>query len=148
MFSNLTLYYLNQIGIKPWITKEPSPGYMNSLPLLHTPKIVICISDNLGEKAQLLFNRLISFINLPGDDLLIIPVNEKASVDHIRSVLESQLENKHVVAALLFGNNPVLSELHIASPVIRTLSPEYLLDYPNFKRKVFQDLSSLNCLIA
>ena len=78
--SPISLYYLNQIGIIPWINKE---NYFNPIHLKQNEqtsayKMAVFISPDLDNKARLLLDRIINYINLQKEELLLV---ELGSVD-------------------------------------------------------------------
>ncbi|BCA95374.1 hypothetical protein TUM19329_17350 [Legionella antarctica] len=152
MFSNLTLYYLNQLEIVPWINKEHSLKFQDSAEQVNRNpfKLVILVSADLSHKAQVLLNHMMAYINLKNDELLIIKILAKDSVENKNRPWYSQVENSTPRAMLVLGlnDNELFIDLNLTFPVVRSLSVEDLLNNPQFKKKVFNDLNILKSLVS
>lgn len=160
MYSNLTLYYLNQMGINPWIYKENSLTLHEADSLAtsdlsdsseSTPlKLVIILSSELNSKAQLLFKRMIDYINIDDNELLTITMEQNGLPDNAHQQWASQLDNKKPLAVLSLGPkaNQFLTDDNISYPVLQSMPLEYLLNNPSYKKKIFQDLHYIKNLIT
>ncbi len=147
MFSNLTLYYLNQLGIEPWINKK------NSLKLRDKSnqpvKLVVLISSDLNNKAQTLFNRMMTYISVKNDELLIIKVLEQDFAENQARQWLSQIEKNTPRAILTLGIdiNDLSAGLSSTYPIIQSFTLDYLLENPSYKKNIFHDLSALKKLV-
>jgi hypothetical protein len=130
MYSNLTLYYLNQIGIRPWIKRQD------------VTKLFIFVPSNLSSTANTLLKQMIKYIHLETKELLLIPVQDSGSlVDY-----QYQIDQKNPCAILAIG--VITSPLNLKCSLVTCDSPEALLLHPAQKKKAFQALSYLNQLIT
>ena len=129
MYSNLTLYYLNQMGIKPWIKKTTQQTQI---------KLLVIIPSNLSLKAQSLLKQILSFINLNSEKTRIISIQE--------SIV---LKAYDPLAILLLGCNQseLESNLNIKCPIFFGASLEYLIQHPSEKRKILKELNLINELV-
>jgi len=151
MYSNLTLYYLNQLGIRPWIKKD-SPIALSMQQYIakqEVIKLIVFVSANLSAKAQLLLNRMLVCINLQDHELISINVPEIDPVASLQKQWQSRLQNVAPLAILVLGLNAadLLAHLKVTCPVLRSMDPDYLLDNPVDKKKVLQDLNYINELL-
>lgn len=144
MYSDLTLYYLNQLGITPWIIKEnfvdvPNKDLIKLVVLVHS-------NTNKSKKAQSLLKRMMAFINLDDDELLILNIGANDSNEPNSTSWHTQLEKKSPLAILSLGCNTetLLSDFNLSCPVLTSKDPEHLLSNPSAKKSVFCDLSYLN----
>ena len=64
MYSNLTLYYLNQMGICPWINKENSLESIEKSSTVCPLKLVVLVSNELKGKAESLFKHMMTYLNI------------------------------------------------------------------------------------
>jgi hypothetical protein len=139
MYSHLTLYYLNQIGITPWINKQDSLNNKSQMSDHIAPKIIIVKNNKLDNKAEGLFNRMVSYINLKEPDLLIS--------ETLSSSLVSDEQSPQAILLLGVDFEDLISELNLKCPVFTGVSPDVLLINPSEKRAVFQALHSIKALI-
>lgn len=152
MYSNVTLYYLNQIGITPLVTKD------NSLNLLsksntaesNTLKLIVLISSDFSNKAKSLFNRMMTYINLQENELLLINIKQYDLAQNTNKLWFSQIENKTPLAILALGPNTkdLFNDSNPSYSIVQSLALDYLLTNPLNKKKVFQDLSYLKQLMS
>jgi hypothetical protein len=152
MFSNLTLYYLNHLGITPWINKESSLKLLDKSNKIENNvfKLVVLVSSDLSSKAQVLLNRMMAYINVANDELLMVEILPQDLVDNKNRQWFNQIEKNTPRAVLVLGlnNKELLADLNPAYPVVQSFTPEYLLDNPSYKKKVFNDLSALKRLLS
>ncbi len=134
MYSNLSLYYLNQLGIRPWIKRTEV--------LEDRLKLFVFSPSNLSIKATILLNQMIKYIHLDSNELILIPIQDSASLSDYRH----QIDQKNPLAVLVIGINP--SQLNLNCPMVLCDSPDDLLQHPTHKKKVFQELSYLNQIIV
>lgn len=145
MYSNLTLYYLNQMGICPWINKENSLESIEKSSTVCPLKLVVLVSNELKGKAESLFKHMMTYLNIINDELLIIKIKEEDSNQWISSV-----EKIRPQAILALGpdlKNKFVN-LNLPYPALQSLAPEYLLNHPSYKKNAFQDLAQLKKLIS
>ncbi len=134
MYSNLNLYYLNQMGIRPWIKRTEV--------LEDRVKLFVFSPSNLSIKATTLLNQMIKYIHLDSHELILIPVQDSGSLSHYKH----QIDQKKPSAILVIGIIP--AQLNLNCPVVTCDSPDDLLQHPAHKKKVFKELSYLNQIIA
>ncbi|CEG56795.1 DNA polymerase III subunit psi [Legionella fallonii] len=137
MYSNLTLYYLNQIGITPWVNKELIPNLIDQPNETSTHPIIVLISTELSDKMRSLFNQMMDYIDITQDEVLVVAVREQE--------LENKLLDKAPQALLSLGPN--VNDLNLPYPIFQGLALEYLLDNPLSKREVFQVLTRLRAYL-
>ena len=143
MYSNLTLYYLNQMGIVPWVTRESYAHFIGSEKSteLSRVKLLILLPLNPSHKAQALFKQIINFINLPEADLLKLHVVEEEVLFN-KQLLDAKIILDTSLVAWSLG---LKKELFLASnlncTVIHSDSIDHLLQHPQAKKKMFADLS-------
>ena len=152
MFSNLTLYYLNQLGIAPWINKESSLKLLNKSNKVESNllKLVVLVSSDLSNKAQVLFNHMMAYINVENDELLIIKILTQDLADNKNRQWFTQIEKNtpRAVFALGFNANDLFADSNSTYPIVQSFTPEYLLDNPSYKKKVLHDLHALKGLLS
>ena len=152
MFSNLTLYYLNRLGITPWINKETSLKLLDKSNKIENNllKLVVLVSADLSSKAQVLLNRMMAYINVENDALLMVKILPQDLADNKDRQWSTQIEKNTPRAVLVLGlnSNDLLADLNPAYPVVQSFTPEYLLENPSYKKKVFHDLSTLKRLLS
>ncbi|MCL9684250.1 DNA polymerase III subunit psi [Legionella maioricensis] len=151
MFSNLTLYYLNQLGIVPWINKESSLKLPDKSSTVESNllKLVVLVSSDLSNKAQALFNRMMASINVEKDELLIIKILTQDLADNKKWLTQIEKNTPRAVFALgLNVNDDLFADLNSSYPIVQSFAPEYLLDNPSYKKKVFHDLNTLKGLLS
>lgn len=139
MYSNLTLYYLNQIGIIPWVKKQSSLNNKPELSEYSAPKLIILKNNTLNDKAEALFKKMLGYLNLNESDLLVSDSLSPALV----------LDEQSPKAILLLGMEleTLTSRTNLSCPVLSGVSPDVLLKKPSEKRAVFQVLHSIKVLI-
>ncbi|MGC1182205.1 DNA polymerase III subunit psi [Legionella sp.] len=157
MYSDKTLYYLNQMGIRAWI-KRP-----NSLSLLQLAtakqieeskkgslrggvKLQVFISSNLSIKAQSLLAQMMAYLNLQEHELNIIPVQENEPLSNY----DAKIEQQTPLAILVLGldHYQFVTSVNTDCLVVNSIDPNYLIANPAEKRKVFKDLHYLMQLVS
>jgi DNA polymerase III psi subunit len=152
MFSNLTLYYLNQLGITPWISKEnvtissTKPNPVES----RVFKLVVLISADLTGKAKSLFDRMLAYINIQDNEFLLLNIKQEAFSQGANSQWFAQIDNSSPVAVLALGLNTktIFNDSNPTYAVVESLAIDQLLNNPSNKKQVFQDLSYLKQLLS
>ena len=143
MSQNLHHYYLQQMGIEPWLIRKPNDT-------LHSSKIklVICSDGQpLESKAISLLNKMLASIGLSSDE-----VDLEGSGRHPQSALILALgENS---AQNLLNSTASFSEMRCKIHDIRGQSvcvsyhPNDLLQQPKDKKHAYQDLLRIEQLLT
>ncbi|MDP3269130.1 MAG: DNA polymerase III subunit psi [Legionella sp.] len=145
MYSDLALYYLNQMGITPWVTKETQAGQpAQHSSIVKTPvKVAVFIASPLLDKERSLLNKIVSYLNVADSELNVNTVD----VNLEKSELFIQLLQQNPLAILALGldNHPLF--LKFNCPVIFSFSPDYLLKNPLAKKNILKELHHINNLI-
>lgn len=128
MFSNSTLYYLSQMGISPLVKLKTSS---------YSSKLIVLLPQKPIDKAEILFQHMMTYLNTKRDKIVIMPVNK---------ILNEKIANPPL-GILVFGCEEAKLQDTGFYPVVRSLDLDYLLEYPLLKKKVFQDLNSLKRLL-
>lgn len=136
MYSNLTLYYLNQIGIRPWIKREVQEQLQEKP---NSVKLAVFVSSTLSTKARSLLQQMIRYLNLNEDELTVIPT-QKDELNRYASLKP--------FATLVFGLSQEQLLAKEQTPVFNTLDLDYLLSNPREKRTVFKVLSEIKQLVS
>lgn len=146
MFSNLSLYYLKQIGITPWIIRRNDPVVTNQeeSPEDKIIKLVVVVSSTLNAKAKSLLKYILTFINLNDDELLII--NESANSENDRSNLGSQSPLAVLALGSSFANT--MNESTFNCPIFSSMDLNHYIANPTDKKRIFKDLMQINNLLA
>lgn len=151
MDSNLTHYYLNQIGITPWISKKKYDNLTVNLSGVNPSltKMVVLVSDCLSDRAEILLTRILRYIQINEQDLKQIKLHALDSNDRGTTLWRETLSNFFPKVLLVFGfNQESLSEqLDLKYPVVFCPDVDYLLNNPKDKRAVFNDLIYVNHLL-
>jgi DNA polymerase III psi subunit len=142
MFDNVTLYYLNQIGITPWINKECGFKTRDIIPP-EAPsgvKLVVITDSHVTTKAHLLLKRILNYLDVSEHELLVTTLDsQKSLIPGARSPL----------AVLALGLDGIsLNELMLNCPVFNGTSPDYLLKNPFAKKKILKNLHDIKKLIS
>ena len=152
MFSNLTLYYLNQLGITPWISKENSLNLRKKTNPVESRglKLVVLISTELSDKAQSLFNRMMAYINIQNDELLLLNIKQQDFINGTNRDFFSQIAANSPLAVLALGPSAkaLFDDFNPSIGVVESLTLDDLLNNPSNKKKAFQDLSYLKQLFS
>ena len=137
MYSNQTLYYLNQIGVRPWIKRESTLSLTTDS--LDALKLIIFISAHLSGRARSLLKQMLIYLNVPEQELTIISVSEQE--------VDNALLYQRPQAVLLLGVEPKTS-LNFNCPVLTSMAPDYLITHPAEKKSAFKDLCRLKQLLT
>lgn len=127
MYSERTLYYLDQLGIQPWIKRETSAQ-------LH--KILLLEPDLEDDREKVLYKNILFFIKqiLKDDELIIIK--------NIKDFPQKESLHDSNQKIIVFGEK--LSKKNHLSCKLCDLNPlKSLLSNFQNKKTVFQKLSSL-----
>jgi hypothetical protein len=132
-YKPLTLYYLQQLGIKPWINK-----------VCKTKRALIIISpSSLGKKPSLILKGILAFIKTLSLPYRLIEL-DFSNLNQEDEHLPGLLQNTRPLAILSLGleTKPFL-DLRIPCPIFYSLSPLDLLQGSNAKKQIFEYLMSL-----
>ncbi|MBL7480137.1 DNA polymerase III subunit psi [Legionella bononiensis] len=141
MYSNLTLYYLKQLGITPWVHKETCLGLerQESESEQISPILIIIKKPHLSKKAEILLNKMLAYLGLNATDVLI------------SESLQEYSFSKHKSPKVIWVLGVELSELFHSTqcqcPVLSGVSPEHLLDNPMEKKEAFKMLHFIKALV-
>lgn len=119
MYSNLTLYYLNQLGITPWVIKS------RAIKEEGIPKLMVISPENISKKAQILLKRMLDFLGFP--------------FELIHNATDYKHWDNPLLAVLILGIDGL--DLHVNCPVFSSMNPEFLLENPAYKKQAFKELS-------
>ncbi|WP_127098732.1 DNA polymerase III subunit psi [Legionella sp. km772] len=125
MYTNLDLYYLNLMGIRPWLDKKSLQA--NSVPQDY--KLLIFTSSNLASKEQSLLKQIIFFLALDDKQVKHLEVKDNSFTD-------SSLNAKWILA---FGD----SGPYKSTTILETNSLSEVINRPILKKKLFKCLVSL-----
>ena len=148
MFNNLTLYYLNQLGIYPWVLNKETSSLLNKQDVLkpHLLQIVIIKSLNFNSKAELLLNKLMNYIDLDDSNSLMMNINKdnESQPDY----LYKRIKEISPSAIIIFNNESeeLYNTLKVDCPLVLSIDPDYLLNNPSAKRKAYHDLTHIKGL--
>ncbi len=139
MYTQSTLYYLNQLGIRPWVPR---------VPLLPLAKLLIVISTELNNRASLLLERMMSSIDIDKDRYSLFYVGGK-SFQHDFQHAMKQIANQSELLCLVLGSVDLgAMKLKLnQSTIIESLDLNYVVENPLKKKRVYNDLLSLKQLL-
>lgn len=123
MHSNLSLYYLNQMGITPWVSRDIRPAY----------KLIIIRDKVLNDKASSLLQHIINSLPVPKTELKLMDPEEFKS---------SNINHNTLILSLVDSNIPE------GDFSFKGFSLDFLLKNPVYKKKVFVQLNEIKRLIA
>ncbi|CAM2874501.1 DNA polymerase III subunit psi [Legionella worsleiensis] len=142
MYSTLNLYYLNQLGITPWINNEIiAPVTSDSAEIKHQniPLVIIMKQPQLSKKAEILLNKMIAYLNLGDSDVFITENLQHSSFvknDSPKAVLSLGIESSALVDTMM-----------LKCPFLFAPSPEQLISNPLEKREILKVLNSIKLLV-
>ncbi|MDI1352332.1 MAG: DNA polymerase III subunit psi [bacterium] len=144
MFNNLTLYYLNQMGIIPWVDKEGAKT-TNVDPI--AVKLIL-ITSKMSNKTQIFFNRVLDYLNLAEKDLSMITLGEN-NKEAQKQIINTMITKAIPQAVLILGlNKDLLTPHNVQCPIISVSNPEYFMDNPTAKKSLFQELQYIKNLVG
>ena len=138
MYTDTTLYYLNQIGIRPWIRRSLADTAKQE-----TIKLLVFRSATLTTKSQSLLQQMLHYINLPESDFSIISIQEGDSPNNYHA----KIKQKAPLAIWVLGLEAINQD-NLHCPVITSINPDHLIKNPSDKRKAFQELHYMKQLIS
>lgn len=139
MYSNLTLYYLNQMGITPWISKD-SPLYSANEPkVISSVQLLVLTNGLLNLKEQSLLRNIISWLGLSANNWVHLQIKTDATKPEMAADL-SEFESDNYLS---FGlPHDFFTEFRSAKPVVQVDPLSLLLNNAFTKKKLF------NCLVT
>lgn len=148
MYSNTTLYYLNQMGIRPWIKRSSTISVLEDERAVKQEalKLLVFISSTLSIKAQSLLSQMMAYLNLPEQELSIIPVQERDSLNKYNAKIEQKTPRAILVLGL--ERHQFVTNTNLSCPVLNSIDPDYLITNPAEKGTVFKALHSLKQLLS
>ena len=141
-FSPLNLYYLEQLGITPWVVKNASYGHTKlSRKIL---KLLLVTSTSLSNNTQLFLDRILNYIQFNEDYVLYIR-EKNESLDEI---LEQNLHQDSSIVLLTFGvEKEQLKNSKILHSIVEHNPLEQVLRNSSLKKRLFLELSQLKNLM-
>lgn len=124
MYSESTLYYLNQIGIQPWVRKN-----------VQQPRLLVLVPSQQSLKAQKLVQNMLGYLGLPKSELMLLGVTDMKNLE---------LGSLKVVWNL---GARVLEDLK-NYPIVASCDPEYLVGNPAQKKGVLGELLQVKQLLC
>lgn len=136
MYTDLSIYYLNQLGITPWVTKETALSLASKADMerLKLHKLIVIKPHKTTSQACLLIEKFCSFVNLRPSEIHLI---DEEQFDINTLILELNMP------ILVLGSEQYSQGVNTAN-VFYTLDPDYVLANPSSKRQVLEHLQSLN----
>lgn len=134
MYNNLNLYYLNQIGITPWIIREEA---------LIVPRLIILTSEKITGKAQDLLKKMIAYLNVSEEDFILFQLKDKNKLEEEPWFSMMQADSSTILLSLGLD---ILNAYK--GRIISSLNPNHLLHHPKDKRQVFKDLNTIQKMLA
>lgn len=141
MPSELTYYYLNQMGIIPWVVKatpiNPSPRHQADKHVI----VLMSADDNL--KVLSLVKRIVACIPLTS---VFLDVDDKNGIH----CWHQELNQTAPVALWSLSSNAedFIREFKMTCPILSSLDPLYVLNNPSSKRQVFADITALKVTLG
>lgn len=130
MYNSLHLYYLQQLGISPWLkVKAKNPH-----------KLLIVLNSPSNPKATNLFERLRIAIALSENEVSVVFVDEVMSDETKRHL--NRLNPELVLD--LGVSTEEMQRFKWACPVLKSYSPEFLLNNPLQKKVLFDAINYIN----
>lgn len=138
-FNDKQLYYLNQMGITPWVKRQ---GSIND-DQQQAMKLIIFIAEEREVQCQTLFNNIMHYLNVSIPEIKTIPSSKQNKI--IANLASAQAENTPLVI-LAFGNNwPQLKEqpyfFHVPSL-------KAILINPALKKKAYLTLFKIRSIFS
>ncbi|KTD50781.1 DNA polymerase III subunit psi [Legionella quateirensis] len=141
MYTNLTLYYLKQLGITPWVHKETclvlEPPALKSKQA--SPSLIVIKQPHLSKKAEVLLKKMIAYLDLNETEVLVSETPQEYSF--------SENNSPKVIWVLGLEYSELFHTTQCHCPVLSGVSPEHLLHNPLEKREVFKVLHSIKALV-
>jgi hypothetical protein len=130
MYSDRTKYYLETMGIQPWVRRNA------------TKQLAVLVSRNITPLAKVLFQKMLDYLALPSEIILLIPVEEQSK--------NSPLQFSHPLKQILIFGQSLTKKLaeSCSLPVVVTICPQILIQDPLQKKQVFLDLCRLKVALG
>lgn len=135
MYRPLTLYYLNHLGIRPWMLKKNSVS--THIEVTEAESLVLITQENLSAKAGLLLEQIKNYLQ-KNYSLIICNVKKESLSDKIPEILAAYQPLKIILLGLSLE-----PDLKQSLPSIQQMEDlEVLLAQPSLKKLFWQRLSS------
>lgn len=138
MYTPLTLYYLNQIGIRPWIKRNNTERELTT----QDAKLFVLFPEHLSSKAKNLLKQMMNYVNLEQSALVLIPLQNTQLNEYA-----FKMKQQNPLAILTWGFNSLEQSEDFNCPILMCDAPDSLLQNPLKKKEIFKVLSDLNQLI-
>lgn len=139
MINNLHHYYLQQMGIEPWLTRQTAPQ--------SNVKLMILAEDFPFEgKAANLLNKMLNSIGLSPEDISALPPNSDQSVPILVLGAKPAQQLLHNTESLLSLRQKIYD--FKGQQVLVSYHPNDLLDHPKDKKNAYQDLLRVEQLLT
>lgn len=144
MYSNLSLYYLNQLGIRPWVKRVNAEKTQSAKQ--KSLKLLVLVSSNLSNKGKSLLTQMLAYLGLAEQDLNIIAIHEQDSFGHDNA----QIKQYDPLVTLILGLNThqLAQEDSLEASVVHSIDPDYLIMNPVEKGKIFKTLHYIKQIIS
>ena len=137
MYSNLSLYYLEQMGIKPWIQRQGEERKKGVY-------LIILLSHKPANKARVLLDKILAYtgfdkkniITLYSENKDISPLKQLGSGETTVLLNFCTSQDSWALEHLKETKDKPLAE-------ISSMEPEALLTHPMEKKSLFKQLNSL-----
>lgn len=137
MYDNLTLFYLNLMGIFPWLNRDSCISF-NVDDNSRTSKLLVFVPSQLNPGAAKLMKHILTFLGLEQSRIKVIAHNSMES-----STMENECPINPLMGVLSF-----VPKLNIQSkignrdiPCLSTIELDALISNPLEKKKAFIDLA-------
>lgn len=127
MYTEQNLYYLNQMGIEPWVVKTTGPRLL-----------VLTTNSQQTEKEKTLLEALLNFMGLPKTEVLL------KSIESIHEDM-NQLAYSSLIAVLQLTDKK--QDVKIPCPCFYSLSLKQLLANPKAKKELLMELIKIKQLL-
>ncbi|KTD82273.1 hypothetical protein [Legionella waltersii] len=136
MYDNLSLYYLNKMGIIPWINRA-KPSKTSPICDSKIEKMFVIMPSQCNTKSKYLLKQIESFVDLDENRVEHITYN-----DQILSLVVDGYLNRMLLGVLCFDSNTSLSEKlkPFVDQNLLFIDLESLISFPKMKKQAFADL--------
>ncbi|MBA2649042.1 MAG: hypothetical protein H0U75_05470 [Legionella sp.] len=146
-YKPLTLYYLNQLGITPWINKNQVYSDESNQSIADGSKIIFCNPANQSKQAQFLLKAIMDFIHLLNIEFISItldPTQMKRDLENFQLHISSS--SPLAIINLGVDSNVLKNNLQFDCPLILSPAPEILLTSFLAKKKLLESLLYIQSL--
>lgn len=152
MYNALTLYYLNQLGIRPWVRKDKRCCITADVNLLAQSeshlKLITLFSSPLSEQAKRLVNQIVTYLLGEKKEVISFQI-EPGCYDSGEFKRWRDSKSHHLsYAVLMCGANGAkqLDDWRFDCSGIAHVDPEHLIASPLEKKQLLVDLAPLYTL--